>query len=224
LRRALGRGPRRTVESEREDPVRHEIGKEILALQSFAFATIGVTASDRRAHGMIVGVYGKHQRARRCGTAAEAGGTLEAVPAVVRAARADVDLLPCPLANVRDEELARGAIEARPPRVAQPERPDLVGARDPDERIVRWHAVVPLSVRRECIAVHAEPEDLAKQTIDILSRAQRVAGTAAITQRCVEMAIAAKSKPPCLVVRECRLVDPDHQRRASRLRYVRIRR
>src|SRR6185436_11231494 len=123
-----------------------------------------------------------------------AGVALAAAPAVVRAAGArrdlEVDLLAQVLADVADVEVARQAIEAVAPGVAQPEGPDLVVAVDADERIRGRDAVGEAAERIDAqhLAEQVHREVLRVADPGRVTRA-RVAGVAAVARRDVEEAV-----------------------------------
>ena len=105
----------------------------------------------------------------------EALRPLHPPPAVVLAAAArgglEVDLLDGVLADVADVEVARAAVEAEAPGVAQAGRPDLGRAAAPGERIVRRDRV-----RR--LGVDVDPQQLAEQRVLVLAVVLRVAAVA----------------------------------------------
>src|SRR5688500_3351566 len=59
------------------------------------------------------------------------------VLATLAGLRLVVDLFPRALSDVADEEVARGAVEAEPPRIAQTIRPDLLARRRSEVGVVR---------------------------------------------------------------------------------------
>src|SRR5262245_56580359 len=112
---------------------------------------------------MVITVDGKGERAAADRiTARECHRAFVGIPSVIRASDPDVDLFPGVLAYIGDVEIARAAIEARPPGVAQPKGPDLVGSRQADEGIVGRNGVVAIRVAGKTIRMHVEPEHLAQ--------------------------------------------------------------
>src|SRR5690349_7573500 len=95
---------------------------------------------------------------------------LEHVPAAIRPGGADIG----------DEEIAGRTVKARSPRIAQAERPDLVGASLTHERIVRRNGVIARRVGGESIAVHVEAQYLPEKALDVLPGTEWIAGAAAV--------------------------------------------
>ncbi len=108
---------------------------------------------------------GAGQSAGGAGVAARiAGVTFVEGPTVVLAAVARgglvIDLLDLTLADVPDEEIAGGAIEAEAPGIAQPIGPDLgARARLVDKGVAGWDGILP--AHRSM--VHVDAQDLPEQ-------------------------------------------------------------
>src|SRR4051812_1322661 len=116
--------------------------------------------------------------------------SLEDAPAVVAAAaaasRLEIDLFPCVLADVRDEEVAGQPIEAETPRVAQAEGPDLRSRR-------AGRAGEGIRGRNHiAVAAHVEPKDLSAQVREGLSGLERVAAAAAVADGEVQVTVGAE--------------------------------
>src|SRR6478735_407109 len=150
--------------------------------------------------------------------------TLEGVPTVIGALLTDVDLFPMVLADIGNVEGAQRAVEAVPPRIAQAECEDLVGAGRPDEGIVGRYRIVLCRIARKSVAVHVKTQDVAEQVVDVLSGVKGIAAAAAVTQRGVEIAVGSEPEPARLVVARGRLWDGDDRRGARRVRNVWTRR
>jgi hypothetical protein len=220
LRGPIGGDPRGAVEAQGEHLPLHEVGEEILPLQELRLAAIDVAAGDRLAHAVAVEVNGRDRRSARRRAAGEDIRSLEHVPAVVGTDLAEVDLLPLVRADVGDVEVAKPAIEAVAPRVAQAERKYLIGAGRRRERIVGWHRIVARRVAGKGVAIHVDPQDLAEQGVEILP----VGGWGAVAGRDIEIPIGPKTDPAGLVVLVEGLIDSDDWRDARRVGDVRVRR
>src|SRR5438132_9079347 len=142
----------------------------------------------------------RHGEVRRV----EAVQTLHDVPAVVATARErggghEVDLLEEVLPDVGDVEVAGGAVEGVPPRVAQP----------------LGEALGRGGQRRD-----VDPQQLPQVGGVALRVAHRIPAAAAVAHADVEHAVGAEQVEPAVVVREG-LVDGEHQLRAQRVGLVR---
>src|SRR5262249_5914038 len=158
------------VEAESGNVAGDEIGKEILPLQGFARAAINIAARDRRA-ASTVGVEKDRRGGGSSGRRASADllRSFENWPAVVGAELPAVDLPPPVSADIGDIEVAERAVEARPPRIAQPDGKDLVPASGGScVGIVRRDRVVLCGIG-ERITVDVDAEDVAEQIIDRLA-------------------------------------------------------
>lgn len=132
--------------------------------------------------------------------------SLEHVPPVVLASgapcRLKIDLLPCALSNIADQEIACHSIERKAPGVTHPICPDLVQRiRVPDERIVGWHCVIASGIAREIVAVDVYAEDFAQPDLEILGVFLRIASRTAVAQTGVEIAVRAKGNLATIVIR-----------------------
>ena len=108
-------------------------------------------------------------------------------------------------ADVADPQVAGLAIERHPPRVAQPEVPDLgqcVGL--VHERVVGRDRVA----RVAGTAIDVDPEDLAEERVHPLAVVVRVAARAAVAGRDVQVAVGPEGRRSAVVVR-IGLVDPE---------------
>src|SRR5213078_721228 len=84
LRGALGGDPRAAIEAQREHFCLHEIGKEILPLQGFAFTAVDVAAGDRLPDSVVIGVDRIDRRPTvERGSARKGDRALPVVPAVI---------------------------------------------------------------------------------------------------------------------------------------------
>ena len=107
-------------------------------------------------------------------------------PAVVAPLPHRPDHLPEVLADVADPEPSRLGIEAHPPGVAEPERPDL-GPRPGvvDERVVLGDRVIPARVGM----IDVEPHDDREQVVDPLPGVVDVGAARAVAGADVEVAV-----------------------------------
>ncbi len=146
------------------EPARAVIREDIPARERrLRVAAVDVPAG----HGAALAVVVLRDRFREAlgvaGRVAEAVEALRHVPAVVEAADpgpGDVDLLPFALPHIADPEIARAAVEADPPRVAQAGEPDLRARPiDADEGVVRRDAVRRIRPAR----VDVDAQDLRQQ-------------------------------------------------------------
>ena len=177
-------------------------------------------ADDRATQVVAVGGDGRRERRVVAAVPGEAFEALDAVPPEVQAAGAgagDVDLLPAPLADVADPQVAGLAIERHPPRVAQPEVPDLgQGVGLVHERVVGWDRVA----RVTGTSVDVDPEDLAEERVHPLAVVVRVAARAAVAGRDVQVAVGPERQRSAVVVR-IGLVDPEQDDLAAAVGAVR---
>jgi hypothetical protein len=133
-----------------------------------------------------------------------AAAPLHASPAVVLAplggGRLPVDLLPRPLADVPDEEVARRPVERIAPRVPEPLRPDLgQRARPPRERVVGRDGVfLPRVLRVDVDAQHLpEPGPVTLRVV------LRVAPAPSVAEADPERPVEGREREvPAVVVRE----------------------
>ncbi len=110
----------------------------------------------------------------------------------------DIDLVEAALADVGDDEMAVAPIEGEAPGIAQPERPDEVGARRrAREGIAGRDGMVG---RRLGMMVDVQPQHLPEQVVDVLSAALRVAPAAAVPQAEIEIAVRAERDVAAVVV------------------------
>jgi hypothetical protein len=93
-----------------------------------------------------------------------------------------------------------------------------------DEVIVRGNRVVSRWISGKGVGVHIQPEYLAEEALDILARAEWVAGTATVSERGVQQTVAPESEPSGFMIRECRLVYGNDRGGAARVGQVRVRR
>ena len=208
---------------QREDLAVAGVGKEVFAVQALTLAAIHIAADDGRADTAPIGEDRIDSRAAREGPGVERHEPFEDVPAVVAPFLSEIDFLETVLADIRDIEIAESAIEAVAERVAQAEGPDLVGSGRPDERIVGRHRIVAVRVGGKVVAVNVEAEDIAEQVVDVLPGFGRVAATAAVADRGVEVAVGTEFDPAALVIRQpVGLVDPQQQRLACGIGMVRV--
>ena len=216
------RGVARAVKRQRDRPDlgRHVVGEEVPALEGRAEvrAAVHQPAADRLADAVAVledGI-GEWDRCRRLAGGEADVRPLPEAPAVVFAALAGglvVDLFPCALPDVRDDERAVRRIEGELPRIAQSEIPDLRKRADPGEERVIGGDGIPSQVRVQ--HAHVDAQHLAEEISKILRVVVRIAAASAVTHADVEVAIGAECKVTAVVVRE-RLHDviesalPDH--------------
>src|SRR6185503_6594404 len=111
-----------------------------------------------------------------------------------------VDLLPGALSDVADVEVAGAAVDAAAPGIAQPLGPDLVLGRRREEERIRGRRLEGQG------AVHVEAQDLSVARGVALRVADqrvvagpRVAGSAAVADRDVEVAVEAEAEPAAVV-------------------------
>src|SRR5256885_14758188 len=97
-------------------------------------------------------------------------------PAVVAAFDDHVHFLPFILTDVAGPKLAGLTIEAHPPGIAHPVRPDFLAdtVAFAGKRIVRRYAVGQVAGAR----VDIDPEDFSKQGVEILAEVVRIVGAA----------------------------------------------
>jgi hypothetical protein len=77
-----------------------------------------------------------------------------------------IDLLPLALANVGDIEIAKAAVKARPPWIAQADGKNLVRARCCSGiRIASGNCIIARGVTRKRVGIDVEPKDVAGQVI-----------------------------------------------------------
>ena len=226
LRGSLGGGPRGAVETQGEDLVVDEVGEEILPLQRFPFAAIDITAGNRMSDGVVIEIDRRDERAGRIKRASARirGRPLDGIPTVVGTDLAEVDLFPLVLADIGNVKIAERAVEARPPRVAQAKGKYFVGSRHSDEGVVGGHRIVAGGIAGKAVAMHVDTQNLAEQRIDVLPAAQRIAPTAAIAQRGIEISVGSETDPTAFVIAEDGLIDRDDRRGACRVGDVRVRR
>ncbi len=120
------------------------------------------------------------------------------VPAVVAAARNEVDLLPLVLPDVRRPEVAGLAVETHAPDVAQAVRPNLPArvVLAPGERVVRRDAVRQLAGA----GIDVDAENLAQQRAQVLRVVMRVVGLAAVARGDVKLAVRPEQNHAAVVV------------------------
>ena len=113
-------------------------------------------------------------------------GALGQIPTVIRAGNAQVDLFPCAVADVVDEDLARARLHAEPVGIAQTERPDrAIQARGRgEERVVVGDG-----------AIGVDPQQLALDGVHRLT----VAAAAVIADADVQLAVGAEVNAPAVV-------------------------
>ncbi len=148
-------------------------------------------------------------------------GSFPEGPAVVLALLDDVDLLAVALPDVTQVQLAGERVEAEPPRVAKPHRPELgadlggidretVEAGGADERVVGGHAIAAGLHRRVGVGgqaaglgvhidAHQRREEIAG---DVLGVAGGVVGVALVTQRRIQVPVGAEVQIAALMVAE----------------------
>ncbi len=128
---------------------------------------------------------------------------LHDVPAVVRAARDEVDLLILILPHVAEPERAGLRVEREAPRVPQAVGPDLAAPAAGGERVVGRDAI-PRAV------AYVDAQQLGEQHVLVLPVPHRIAARAAIAHRDVQVAIGSERELTAVVVVE-RLRDlEDH--------------
>jgi len=199
-----------------------EVGEEVDPLHARRLAPVDVAAGNGAAAAVMrVDMHGIDERGI-AGVGIAGDGVVEDrvaflhLPAVVLAARAaarlPVHLLERTLPDVGDVEIAGQGIEARPPGVAQPEGPDLVGPRPAREGIVVGDGVVASRIAGKVVAVDIDPEDLPEQGVAVLGAVVGIAATAAVAARYVEVAVVRpEPQPATIVVREGLVVGEDQQ-------------
>jgi hypothetical protein len=130
----------------------------------------------------------------------------------------EINLLPKVLADVGDREVAGGAIEGEPPRIAEAVGPDLVPPRLVDEGIVLRNRVGlaggPL--------FGVDAQHLSAQVLEILAGLERIASTATVAGRGVEVAVRAELELTSVVVRMIRMRNLDHDALRVRIGDVRV--
>src|SRR6185503_8932240 len=173
------------------------VAEDIAALQAgHRVAAIDEPAGDGAARGVGVLRDRLDQRPgpERC--VGEAAAALVDVPAEVdepgRRARQPVDLLDLALPDVADPEIARSAVEAIPPWVAQADRDEL---------------------GRGLRLSHVEPEQLSEQDVRILRAVLRIAARTAVAQADPQLPVRPELEVPPVVVR-VGLRDPEDLLRA----------
>ena len=115
------------------------------------------------------------------------------VPATGRARRLPVDLLARVLANVSNEEVARGAVEAEAPRVPEPVGPDLSSRAGCQTEWIAGRDRVGRA------AVHVDAQDLAEERVQPLRVVGGVSYFSSISDRDVEVAIGSELQLPAVV-------------------------
>src|SRR4051794_23707411 len=117
-------------------------------------------------------------------------------PAVIAALLDQVNLLPEILTVLADPELARLAVEAEPPGIAQAVGPELgPGAGASDEGVVPGYAVVPARVG----VIDVDSQHGRQQVIQGLPRHVCVRAAGAVSRRDVEEAVVAEVKVAAIV-------------------------
>ncbi len=134
---------------------------------------------------------------------------LARIPAVVAVALDEVDFLEPVLAHVADPQVARLAVEAPAPGIAEAERVDFravldAGAVHVAERVCgEWIAIRTAGDAVGCAArarVHVDAQHLAEQRARVLPVAVRVAGTAAVAEPEVEEPVRPEGQVAAIVV------------------------
>ncbi len=121
---------------------------------------------------------------------------LRETPAVISALLDQVHLLPKVLPVLADPELARGAVVAQPPGVAQAVGPQLgPGAVAIDERVVPGHAVVPALIG----VIDVDPQHGAEQVVQGLAGHVGVGSAGAVTRGDIEIAVVAEGEVAAVV-------------------------
>jgi hypothetical protein len=150
------------------------------------------------------------------------------VPAARRSRRLEVDLFPCPLADVADVQVACRAVEAEPPGVAQPEGPDLVAgaAREvcPAGTGSAAHEGVGggNAVERRGRLVDVDAQDLAQQDAQVLPVLPGIPPAAAVTDRGVEEGVRPERDLATVVIAELRVRDHEQDALGSGIGDVRV--
>src|SRR6478735_5679266 len=177
------------------------VAEDISALQAgHRVAAIDEPAGDGAARGVGVLRDRLDQRPgpERC--VGEAAAAFVDVPAEVdepgRRARQPVDLLDLALPDVADPEIARGAVEAVPPRVAQADR-DEIG--------------------RELPLAHVEPEQLSEQDVRVLRAVLRIAARPTVAEADPQLPVGPELEVAPVVV-GVGLLDAEDLLRAPRQR------
>ena len=198
----------RTRRAHDPDSAAAVVAEEVAAAeQREVDAAVDVAAGHRAVVGAIDRVAVLDHRERPAARQAArhrlvAVAALHVVPAVVHAPaaatrrRRPVDLLPRILADVADPQVAGDPVERPAPRIAQPERPDLVGAGLADERIRRGDAVALAGSR----SVDVDPEHLAEQARAVLGVVLGVAAGAAVAHPDVEVAVGPECHAAAVVI------------------------
>ena len=162
-----------------------------------AGAAVDPAAGERA--GLAVGVLGGRRQDRvgaRLALGDEDVAPLGEAPAVVAPLLDQVDLLPEVLAVLADPELARLAVEAQPPGIAQAVGPDLgPGAGAIDERVVLGHAVVPARVGM----IDVDPQHGRQQVVEGLAGQVGVGAAGAVSRGDVEKAVVAEGEVAAVV-------------------------
>src|SRR5262245_31154824 len=204
MRGLLSRDPRAAMKTQAKNFSLHEVRTEILALQGFAVAPIDVAARDRLTHVVTIGINRADGRSPRGRSASVHCRTFIHVPTIVGALLANVNFLPITLTNIGDVEGSQHIIEARPPWIAQTVSKDLVGPVLADKRIVGRYAIIACGIAGKCIRVDIEPKNLTEQTVNVLSAAERIATTAAVAERDIEIAVGPETDPTPFMICEVR--------------------
>ena len=175
-------------------PVAVDVGPDQLGQ---AGAAVDPAAGERA--GLAVGVLGGRRRDRvgaRLALGVEDVAPLGEAPAVVGPLLDQVDLLPEVLAVLADPELARLAVEAQPPGIAQAVGPELgPGAGAVDERVVLRHAVVPARVG----VIDVDPQHGRQQVVEGLAGQVGVGVAGAVARGDVEIAVVAEGEVAAVV-------------------------
>src|SRR6266571_9054849 len=134
--------------------------------------------------------------------------TFHQAPSIVQtsdcARRLKVDFLEIVLPDIRDEHVARDAVETESPRIAQAERPDLV---------VEWIR------RRNGVGLRADidPQDFSEEYGEVLGVAEGIADETAISDADVEKAIGPELKLTAVVLAGTGMRNSQHDRGGVRI-------
>ena len=160
-------------------------------------AAVDPAAGERA--GLAVGVLGGRRRDRvgaRLALGVEDVAPLDEAPAVIGPLLDQVDLLPEVLAVLADPELARLAVVAEPPGVAQAIGPELgPGAGAIDEGVVLGHRVVPARVGM----IDVDPQHGREQVVEGLAGQVGVGAAGTVARGDIEIAVVAEGQVAAVV-------------------------
>ena len=150
-----------------------EIAVDVAALERLDWPVIDIAANNCAAVGIAV-IISENRRGkasgRVCGIDAVGGRTFVKGPTVICARGDGVNLLPRVLADIADDELSSGRIEAGAKGIAETIGPDLgcPGIVNPAKGVACGDRVVPPGIVWNVVAVDVDAQDLAEQAPGIL--------------------------------------------------------